>query len=262
MDFIVLSVSGFLIGALGTIIGSGGGFLVVPLLLLLTDLSPQVIAGTSLTVALFTSLSGFVAYHRQRKIDYLVAGVFVLALIPATFIGVEVNQRIEADQFRMILGVLLVMISTLLFKRVNIRIPHYIPYPIHYDREKTDSQGVTYKYHVSMRRGALMSFVIGVVSPVVGIGGGVLRTPAMVVLEGMPARIAAPTSQVTTIFGGAIAVALFAMKSQINISYAIPLIVGVIVGAQVGALFSERYGLMVRKITSAALFITGLWLLL
>src|SRR6266852_5237401 len=66
----ILVALGLLIGSFGTFIGAGGGFLIVPLLLIGYQFSPPDAVGTSLSVVFLNALSGSVAYARQRRIDF------------------------------------------------------------------------------------------------------------------------------------------------------------------------------------------------
>ena len=79
---------GFVIGTYGTLIGAGGGFVLMPLLLVLyPEESPEVITGISLAVVFFNALSGSVAYAKMKRIDYRSGLLFSLATIPGAILG-------------------------------------------------------------------------------------------------------------------------------------------------------------------------------
>ncbi|TMA11893.1 MAG: sulfite exporter TauE/SafE family protein, partial [Deltaproteobacteria bacterium] len=79
---------GFVIGAYGTLIGAGGGFVLVPLLLLLyPEEKPEIITSISLAVVFFNALSGSMAYGRLKRIDYRSGIVFSVATIPGAILG-------------------------------------------------------------------------------------------------------------------------------------------------------------------------------
>lgn len=78
----VLFVAGLGIGALGTLIGAGGGWMIVPLLLFGYHFSPQEAVGTSLAVVFLNALSGSVAYMAQRRVLYKMGLAFAAATIP------------------------------------------------------------------------------------------------------------------------------------------------------------------------------------
>ncbi len=258
MEFTLLLAAGFTIGALSAVVGSGGGFLLVPLLLYATDLTPQFIAGTSLTVELLCTASSVYAYHRQCKIDYKVGVLFIAAMLPGIFVGVQLNQMMDTRSFGLMLGAILVSTSVFLLRGFRFRIPHFLPGTVHMNRCMDDSSGSHYEYSLSVRRSVLLNAVVGVVSPMVGIGGGILRTPLMIMVLGMPAKIAAATSILTTFAGSLFAVLLFTGKSQIAYGTAVPLALGLVLGTQAGARFSNaaRPG-VVRRIMGAVMFGAG-----
>jgi uncharacterized membrane protein YfcA len=79
---------GVLIGAFGTLIGAGGGFILTPILLLVyPHESPEIITSISLAVVFFNAFSGSVAYARMRRIDYRSGVLFALATIPGAVVG-------------------------------------------------------------------------------------------------------------------------------------------------------------------------------
>ena len=83
-----LILLGVVVGAYGTMIGAGGGFVLVPLLIILyPDLSPEAVTSISLAVVLLNALSGSVAYARQRRIDYKAGAIFATATVPGAAVG-------------------------------------------------------------------------------------------------------------------------------------------------------------------------------
>lgn len=113
-----------------------------------------------------------------------------------------------------------------------------------------------------MRRIALLSFTVGVIAKMVGVGGGVLLVPMLIMVSGLPARIAAATGEMVTLVASIVAVALYASYSQIDYTLMIPLGLGVIAGAQAGARLSKvSKGILVRRVMAAALLFVGVWLL-
>ncbi len=246
MEFFILVLVGLGIGFVASIVGSGGGFLMVPFLLLTTDMSPQFIAGTALLVDVVTSLSSALAYRRQHKIDWPLARVFIAFTIPGIFLGVYLNQRVTVELFTLVLGLILLIKSLFLFKNFALKAAKSLPLD-----------------KVSTRKSALLGFIVGAASPIVGIGGGVLRVPPMIMFLRMPPKIAAATSQLVTLSGSLLAAALFAGNSQVAYVLALPLGLGTLAGAQAGAYFSLRSDTrLVVGIMSVALFFVGLWMVL
>lgn len=240
IDSFILFILAFIIGLVGAIVGSGGGFLLVPVLLILTDLSPQSIAGTSLAIVILSSFSSTLAYKKQKKVDYYLAKIFIISMIPGTVIGVYINQFITVAEFSFIFGIVLLIISFLLIRNHKINIPYFIPKPIISSRELKYSTGEVQKYEFSVRKSGVISFLVGLLSPVVGIGGGIIRTPLMITIIGIPPKVATATSQIVSLIGCIVAVLLFASNSQIEYFLVILLGVGAILGAQLGAQISKK----------------------
>src|ERR1051326_6734210 len=96
----LLALGGFAIGALGTLIGAGGGFLLMPVLVvaLPTD-RPETLASISLGVVFLNALSGSVGYARQGLIDYRSGRVFLAAAAPGAIAGAMVTSRLPRTAF-------------------------------------------------------------------------------------------------------------------------------------------------------------------
>src|SRR5450432_4830525 len=114
----LLIITGFLIGIFGTLIGAGGGFILVPILILsYPELSPEMITAISMAIVAANAISGSFAYARSGRIDYKAGIVFALFTIPGSILGVLTTQFIARNFFTMLFGILLITLSVyLLFK--------------------------------------------------------------------------------------------------------------------------------------------------
>ena len=109
---------GFVIGAGGTLIGAGGGFILMPVLLLLyPDESAEIITSISLAVVFFNTLSGSGAYARMKRIDYKSALLFSAATIPGAILGALTTVFIPRRPFNGIFGIFLIATSIFLLLR-------------------------------------------------------------------------------------------------------------------------------------------------
>lgn len=88
MNYGWLLLLGLFVGAYGTLIGAGGGFVLVPILLLYPDESPEIITSISPAVVFFNAASGSAAYARMGRIDYRAAAVFAAATVPGAVAGI------------------------------------------------------------------------------------------------------------------------------------------------------------------------------
>ncbi len=105
---VLLVLIGFGVGAFGTVVGAGGGFILTPILLLLyAHESPQTLTAISLAVVFFNAASGSAAYARQRRIDYRSGTIFALATVPGAIGGALLVGSVSRQVFDTIMGVVL-----------------------------------------------------------------------------------------------------------------------------------------------------------
>lgn len=99
-------------GAFGTLVGAGGGFILTPVLLLVYPHStPALITAISLVVVFFNASSGIVAYSRQRRVDYRSGLVFAACTLPGSVRGVLVAEKVSRPGFDVVMGVALMMLA-------------------------------------------------------------------------------------------------------------------------------------------------------
>jgi uncharacterized protein len=226
-------------------VGVGGGFLVVPLLLIIYKLSPPAAAATSLVVVLLNSASGSVTYVRRGRVDVRTALLLAAATVPgAFFIGPELAERIPDRAFKIAFGVFLLAMATLLFLRPErdaTRGPS-TPRSGRWRMRRTfrDGSGALLEYEFDVLLAIALSFAVGILSSMLGIGGGIVHVPAMIHLMGFPVHVATATSQFVLAFTAAAGVAKYAAGNHVVWPLAAAVGVGVIVGAQVGARVSQR----------------------
>lgn len=256
-----LLLLGLLVGAIGTLIGAGGGFLLVPILLLAYPKEqPETIASISLAVVFFNAASGSVAYAWQRRIDYRSAFLFTLTTVPGAIFGALVTSHVSRSMFDGMLGVVMLGGSALLLFERAAGDPETAASPedppLHLDGQKT-------------LLGMALSGVIGFLSSLMGIGGGIVHVPLLVRVLGFPVHTATATSHLilaltalagtlTHILGGAF---------QHGIVRTTFLSVGVIGGAQIGAKMSTlihgkwiMWGLgMALALVGIRLISTSIW---
>src|SRR2546428_778781 len=109
---------GVLIGAFGTLIGAGGGFVLTPMLLLVyPNESPEVITSISLAVVFLNAFSGSVAYARMQRIDYTSGVLFAVATIPGAIVGALTNTFFARLAFYLFFGLCIILAAIFLFLR-------------------------------------------------------------------------------------------------------------------------------------------------
>jgi hypothetical protein len=254
---VLLALLGFGIGAFGTVVGAGGGFILTPILLLLYPHdSARTLTAISLTVVFFNASSGTAAYARQRRTDFRSGAVFALATLPGAVGGALVVGAVSRHVFDGLMGGMLGLLAVWLLSGER-----WLPQPARRHvvrRLLTDRQGLLYEYDVPLLRGAAYSLVVGFVSSFLGIGGGVIHVPLLVRALGFPTHIATATSHfVLAVMSGVGALTHVVAGSFAHghgIHRAAALSVGVVAGAQVGAHLSLRLrGRVIELLLAAAL---------
>ena len=195
---VILIIIGFLIGMFGTLIGAGGGFILVPILILsYPELKPETITAISIVIVAANAISGSIAYARSGRIDFKAGILFALFTIPGSILGVLSTKYIPRTLFNILFGFLLVALSAyLMLGRDKPVTPP--PGDDNHKRWKhhtlTDAAGISYSYTYNQNRGILISLLVGYLSPLLGIGGGIIHVPALVQWLQFPVYVATATS--------------------------------------------------------------------
>lgn len=253
---------GFGVGAIGTLIGAGGGFILLPVLLLIyPDLPPEVLTSLSLAVVFINATSGSLAYSRLKRIDYGSGMIFALATLPGAIIGAYATHLIPRHAFDLMLGVLLLGISLFLFFRPQYQTSALITRNFRVLRKLTDSEGNSYSWSFNMVTGVAISFVVGFLSSLLGIGGGIIHVPVLTALLHFPVPIATATSHFILAIMALAGTGAHIAQGNLNTTWPLVLTIGagVVAGAQVGARASHRIKPeRIVRVLALALFVVGL----
>jgi hypothetical protein len=168
---------GLAVGTYGTLVGLGGGFVIVPAMLLVYRATPQAAVGTSLTVVFLNALSGSISYARQRRIDIRTGLKFALATIPGAALGAYLSSYLTSRPFSFVFGLLLLLLAGLLLWKPDIREAPGSSETSALGRGEVlrrlvDGRGNIFIYSFNERNGILLSFFVGFVSSILGVGGG------------------------------------------------------------------------------------------
>src|SRR5882762_5192916 len=114
-EFLRLAPLGLLVGAFGTLVGAGGGAVLVPvLLILLPQETSATITAISLATVFFNAYSGTIAYVRMGRVDFRLGTLFTLASLPGAVLGVVLVHRMPRNLFDPLFGILLLSIGCFL----------------------------------------------------------------------------------------------------------------------------------------------------
>ena len=210
---------GFIAGILGSMIGLGGGIIVVPALTFF-GFSPTLAASNSLFAAFSNAVASTFSYSRQKRIEYYLGLKLGLLAIPGTVLGAYVSSDVTPGIFKLLFGLVLISSAIYIFLRKKIE-----------TKEKTINRQM-----MIFAVGA--SFFAGIISSFFGIGGGIIFVPLMVIGIGMSMKKAAPTSQFILLFASLSGVIVHSMLGHPDFLQAGLLASGSFVGGLVGARLS------------------------
>lgn len=237
---------GLAVGAFGTIVGAGGGFVLTPVLLLLYPHdSPGTITAISLFVVFCNAGSGTAAYLRQRRVDLATGWRYALATLPGAVGGALLVGDVPKHVFDVLMAVVLGSLAVWLLRGAG-QSGERLPGGRLSERRVVDAEGEVHEYRTPVRRGMVLSLGVGFLSSLLGIGGGVVHVPLLVRVLGFPTHIATATSHFVLAVMSAGGTATHAVHGTFGhgagIHRAVMLAAGVIPGAQLGAWLSRRMG--------------------
>lgn len=262
----MLAFIGLFIGAFGTLIGVAGGFLLVPILLFMyPDESPATLTSITLTVAFFNALSGSIAYSRLKRIDYRSGLLFALTAVPGAIVGALVIDYLNREVFQYVFGTILLIISVYLIFNPKKRMNSGFLLKWQATRRITDRQMTVYDYSFNLPLGMTISFFVGVISSLLGVGGGIIHVPALTQVLSFPTHVATATSHfmVAVTAFSAIGTHLADRTYTSAVGVMFVLSAGAVIGAQFGARLSQRVtGILIVRLLAVGLAIVALRLLI
>ena len=249
--FVILAMGAF-VGLLSGMLGIGGGFLMTPLLIFV-GVPPTVAVATQSNQLVAASVSGVIAHWRRRNVDFKLGAVMLVGGAIGSMVGVALFARLKAlGQIDLVISLTYVLFLGTV--AALMMIDNFRVLVLHRNvkaRRKLHEHGALHRLPLRMRfpRSRLyisaflplaIGFVGGLMVAIMGIGGGFALVPAMIYILGMPVGLVAGTSLFQIIFTTGITTFLQAVTTHaVDIVLALILIVGGVVGAQVGTRLSH-----------------------
>ncbi|SUZ54425.1 uncharacterized protein METZ01_LOCUS7279 [marine metagenome] len=249
VGFLVL---GIVVGTLSGTFGVGGGFLMTPLLILL-GIPPAIAVASEANHIVGSSLSGTIGHLRRRAVDIRMGNVLLTGGVLGSIVGILIfNSLKEAGFvdllvtiayffFLTIIGLLMLYESLdsmgLLGHKKRSRFYHHswvmgLPLKVRFRRSGL---------YISLIPPYLVGFVVGILSAIMGVGGGFIMIPAMIYILRMPTSVVVGTSLYQIIFITSIVTILHATTNQtVDFVLALILLVGGAIGAQLGVRLSNK----------------------
>ena len=251
--FLILGMGGA-VGFLSGLFGVGGGFLMTPLLIFI-GVPPPVAVGTEANQIVASSVSGVLAHWRRANVDFKMGFVLLLGGFVGSSLGVILFKYLQnLGQLDLVLKlsyvIFLGIIGCLMLWEISRTIIrsrsaaarrgklhqhnwfHGLPFKMRFRKSKL---------YISAILPFLIGATVGVLSAIMGVGGGFIMVPAMIYLLGMPTSLAIGTSLFQIIFVTANVTFLQALTVQtVDILLAVLLLTGAVIGAQFGSKYSVR----------------------
>ncbi len=177
---IITLLIGLTTGFASGLLGIGGSALGTPLLRLLIAAPPLIALATPMPVMLPAAISGGIAYIREKKVDYKLAGWMLLAAVPMTWIGATVTEYVSPAFLMVLTAIFLILIG------ISFIIRGFILRPV---KNPTESDGF-----VNMPKALIFGAVGGFLAGLLAIGGGVIYVPVILRVFQRSMKVALATS--------------------------------------------------------------------
>ncbi len=246
---------GMIVGALSGLFGVGGGFLMTPLLIFL-GIPPVVAVGSEAPHVLASSVSGVIAHWRKKNVDFKMGFFLLSGGIIGSTLGVHLFKLLKTYgqidiviQFLFLIFLGFIGIS-MAFESAKTTIKNYqttsairtklhqhswihgLPFKLRFHRSKL---------YISAIPPILIGFFVGVLSAMMGVGGGFIMIPAMVYILGMSTNVVVGTSLFQIIFVTANSTFFQSYLNQtVDIVLSALMIIGGVIGAQIGVRIGSK----------------------
>ncbi len=255
VNALVIILLGGGVGLLSGMFGVGGGFLTTPLLIVY-GIPPTVAAASAASQVTGASVSGVFAHLKRGGVDMKMGGVLVAGGVVGGVAGAQLFKWLQqSGQIDTVIGVLYVVllgsIGGLMLResmqavgavrrgepaRPKRRRHHPLVAALPF-RTRFYASGL----YISPLAPLLLGFSIGILTILLGVGGGFILVPAMIYLLGMATQVVVGTSLFQTLFVTAAATLVHATTTKaVDIVLAALLLIGSVTGAQVGARLAQR----------------------
>jgi hypothetical protein len=252
LDVLLILGLGFGVGFLSGLFGVGGGFLMTPLLIFIGV--PSVVAvSTSANQTMGGSISALIGHLRRGNVDLRMGSVLLAGGLAGSAVGVQIFAWLRREGqvdvvvaifYVVVLGILgglMVMESARAILRQRRNLParrhehfwmHGLPFKMRFRQSRL---------YISVIPPIVIGFLVGVLSAIMGVGGGFILVPAMIYLLGIPTGITIGTSLFQVVFVSANVTLLQAWATQsVDVVLALLLMLGAVAGAQWGVRFSSK----------------------
>jgi uncharacterized protein len=233
-------------GGFGSLVGIGGGLIIVPVLSTMFDYDIKVAIAASLIGVIATSVGASGHYLATGIADRRLGVMLLVATAAGGLTGGLVSRYLDARMLALLFGILLLFVAIQMTRQLRgsgrVIDASTLPEAEGFDSsyiEPTTGKAVGYRAR-RLPMGVTISYVAGNISGLLGVGGGIINVPTMNVVMGVPIRVATTTSTFMLGATAATSAMLYESTGQLDPLLAAPVALGVFLGARSGALLSRR----------------------
>ena len=255
--YFVLVLLGIGFGIIAPILGIGGGFFFVPTLNLLFFLDIHIAISTSMFVILFTSISGSIRYYYTKRLNketFKIGLILSITSIMGGVVGSIFKEFLTSDVLKIIFAVSLAFIGAYMTYKsmreksedleennlVETRIGNGLYSKLYIKGHFLDINEKKHEYSFNLIIVLPIAFLSGVMSGLLGIGGGFVNVPMLNILCNLPMHFAVATSTFMIVFAAITNNITNFIISYIDIILGSILAIGAIIGAQIGPKLVEK----------------------
>src|SRR6059036_3750793 len=263
VDVLVILLVSVVAGFIGAMFGLGGGILIIPFLTLVEGVPVPYAVGASIVSVVATS-SASAATYVQDRLTNLRLGMFLeVGTILGAITGAFVAAFLAPGILLILFGILLIYASVIMIagRKVDFPsgiVPDKVAQKLRLGGEYFDpATGATTQYEVTNTLRTLsISGVSGIVSGLLGVGGGIIGVPTMNLLSKVPVKVASATSNFMIGVTAAASASVYFVRGDVQPLLVAPLMVGVVIGAAVGTRLLRRTPPLRVKLLFAILLVT------
>jgi uncharacterized membrane protein YfcA len=272
IEALLVFVLGFAVGVPSSMVGLGGGIMIVPALIILFQVPAQNAIAISLVAILGTTVSSTIGYIRHKQVDYKLGLLYDILDIPGIILGAYLTTLLPENILVGICGAFILFITIILIRsKKKPECPISIPGESgtrewirnkEWIRNGIDHKGRAITYALGNPLVALTSsFVGGIITGLAGLGGGITDVSTMILL-GIPTHIAVASSEFAMAITNGVGVVAHGLLNNLLLEYAIPITMGTVIGAQLGCALAKRVkGKTIRNILAVIAVLSALRLI-
>lgn len=240
---VVVFVVALVGGILGSMLGLGGGVFITPVLTGFVGIPIKVAIAASAVSVIVNSIGGSSIYLQHKMTNVRLAVFMELTTALGAIAGGFIVVYIAGNILRVIFGIALLAMGITMFRRQQQQAPVTSgPDPLRLQQNFHDPADNADVFYIPQHTygGAAASSVAGVISGMLGIGGGAVKVPIMNALMRIPVKASAATSVLMVGITVSASAFIYYIHDLIDLSVAIPAMLGVLAGSQAGARVSRR----------------------